>query len=246
MEIIRPSRDYCRTNHAPSERRQRGATLIEFTLVFIVLIFSIFCLVDLGRYFTVRVLLARAAASTLARAQIHPDLQIDFRTLTPASPAYISFLAARRTVLLSGINLATVAMNSPSADPDAMTTLVEYVMTDPVVSAPAPQPRIAADMLLLLPAQHAMVASTGEMIFHPTLTAPGDGFPRDINPTVSLNDILTFHPLVVEIRSSFKPMVPFFPSVIPLKIQVYGPYQRATSGLYPPSRSFPPSLPPLP
>jgi hypothetical protein len=220
---------------------QRGATMIEFALIIGILLLLVVGLIDIARYFTARALLNRAATFALAKAQIDPDFQIDLRTAMPATTPYTNFVKARLKIQNSALNLATLAINAPSTTP-AMTQLNQFQFWDPI--AVLPRPTYFSDILILLPGQHAIVVSSGEIIYHPTLCAVGDGCAYgDITAGTSFSQILLNHPVVVEARAEFRPLVPLLPTNLPLRIQVYGLFQKVSSALYPPSRSIPPSIP---
>ena len=115
-----------------------------------------------------------------------------------------------------------------------MTQLLEYQVWDPTVTLP--HPSYLSDVLILLPGQHAIITSTGERIYHPTLCAVGDGCVYgDITAGTAFSVVLLNHPVMVEVRAIFRPLMPFLPVQIPLKIQVYGLFQKVSSALYPPT-----------
>lgn len=219
---------------------ERGATMIEFCLIIGVLLTLVLGLIDIARYFTARALLNKAAVYALAKCQIEPDLQIDLRITPPATLPYTKFKAARQRIQTNALGLATMAINAPSSIP-AMTRLLQFQYWDPILLLP--RPTFFTDLLILLPGQHAIVSSSGEIVYHPTLCAVGDGCPRDINAAIPFYDILSKDPVYVEARAEFRPLLPVLPANLPLRIQVAGQFQKVSSALYPPSRPIPPSVP---
>jgi hypothetical protein len=214
------------------DQRSTGATLIEFafaSMVFFVIVLGFF---DLARYIAVLGMLNKSALNGLVIAQAYQGMDIDLRQLEICSgnhnnncleqdtEKYNQYKRAHELASNYAKSYATSALTSSSENLNAPAALKSFTTVLPHrFNLIAP---IASDVLILRPGEHGYFdESNGERkdIVHPTLCpadtsiACPDGVPR-ISANDSYSMLLREHPLYVELRTSFNPILPMLPRLV--------------------------------
>ena len=145
---------------------QRGATMVEFSLVAILLLFIVVTFIDLARIFLVQSLLTKGAQEGLALAEKIDNLSIDNEQLDAADAAlYADYTAARNAVVdAATARILAIIAERQDVAPDApvrlqLFTPVDFFNGTPQVTAPIPA-------LVLRPGDSG-TGYGGEVLNHP-------------------------------------------------------------------------------
>jgi hypothetical protein len=224
----------------PEADADAGATMVEFCIVAGLLVLFIFSIIDISRYVAIRALLTRGAESGVLLAQRMGDINVDLRGIDRSDPKYQAFLAARRKVIQTATALPLSSLVAPSGIPFA-TQLRSFSNVDPTADGPAPA--VQLDGAIIRPGEEAQIATSGEVIKHPTLCPPNSGCPYgDLSTSDGWAHVLENNPFVVQLQVKFTPILPIFGNQIIVDADSVGMFNMPQDSIFPPSGALPPSI----
>lgn len=189
-------------------RNERGVSLIQFALIFPLLMLIIMGFLDLARYFATLAVLNAGAERGLNQALKIANLDVDYRFKSPTDPEYLRFREARERIVAAAIVMprATIVGDTTSAD---QIRLRPITITDagftlaPGDIDPAPY---TAGAMVLRPGECAAVDGFGTRCNRSTLHLG----PTDPAPPTSPGELMKTHPVQVVLRAEMKSYLPFF------------------------------------
>ena len=189
-------------------RNERGVSMIQFALIFPLLMLIIMGFLDLARYFATLAVLNAGAERGLNQALKISNLDVDYRGKSPTDVEYLRFREARERVVNAAIVMprATIVGDTASAD---QIRLRPMTVTDagftlaPGDVDPAPY---TAGAMVLRPGECANVLGYGLRCNRDTLHLG----PTDPPPPTSPGELMKTHPVQVVLRAEMKSYLPFF------------------------------------
>ncbi len=187
-------------------RAVKGATLVEFAVVFPIFVVAVLGIVDVARLFAIQAILNKGADEGLAVASTIANLNVDFPGRRIDSSDYVSFREARfratdaavrlpRDTLLGGFNSSASAHLLEVRYADSGLRKNNPATPDPTASTSAAVIRPGDSPSVIYPDGSAVV------IQHPSLPVIAAG--------TRLDDLFEHHPIRVEVWASVTPLLPF-------------------------------------
>jgi hypothetical protein len=193
--------------------RERGATLLEFAIVFPTLFVLLIAIIDFSRLLLVGAILSKGAENGLNLAKKLPYLETDFRNKLPTDPDYQNFLNARRRVLFEAkrLPLSVIATDWNSAASGGV-KLLPFKMVDTGVDVGLgnPAPDLTYGAALIRPGEQVTFEhnASSHTVNHKTLPPIPDP------PSQSVENLVTGHPITVELRAQVDMWLPFLGTLI--------------------------------
>ncbi len=191
---------------------QRGATMIEGTLVLLLFLFVFLFFTDCARYLMTRSLLIRGAQDAVDLATRVPHFDIDLRNEpTGGSTNTARFLAARASVensALTGGAFSTLI--SPSSSGGGLIRLRQFTQADNYSNG---ELNPVSDVMILRPGESA--SSGSGWYHHPDRCAVGhaaDGCASPLIPRAtedSMQTLLRDYPIIVRMEADLQTIIPF-------------------------------------
>ncbi len=188
-------------------RDEHGIAIMEFAIVFPLLIIFIFGIVDFARYFTLQSILNKGAEDGARAAATMANLDIDLRGLTTADDDYIQFNEGRRRVLEAAqiYPLQTLVSDIDTPTPSK---LIPFYMTDSMLSLGGgqPAPVIRAGAALIRPGERVEFGeNTPYSWVENQLYPPGTG---GALPPQDMAMLMKEFPVEVHVRATLDLIIP--------------------------------------
>lgn len=220
----------------PPQHDVSGATLLEFLLVALVVVTMLVGIMDLSRYYSVRGALAKGAYDGLSVAKVIQDFTIDTANISnvdgpvASHPDYLKFNAAREQIISAAVSFPTHTFVPNNGE----SSLRTYQLFDGVRT-------LDTQVLVLRPGDAGSYDGTN--IYHPTICPQNmsecvSNGGRYRKPAESMEQLFRDHPIIVEMRASFSPVLPIF-GTLPVQAKAVG-YRELSR------RSLTQSLPAMP
>ena len=189
---------------------ESGATMIEFALVFPVLVILLLFFCDVARVIAVNALLTYAAEETMQQTLTMPNFDVDNRTADPNSPEYQRYLLARRRILQGATRFLLQTSLVTDGNTPSSAQLMQFTYGEPANRGGA-QPPVSADVAVLRPGERVRVgdAASAEFLEHNAYPYPGDGI---VEP--SMERLLGKLPIVVEFRARVQTFTPMLGDIV--------------------------------
>ncbi len=196
-------------------KADHGATMVEMSLVLLLLLMFVMGVVNVGRFMAIQAVLTRGAQESLNLAQKVDGIEVDTRKLAPTDPNYSRFTSSRAVVVNQAkrIPLSTLISDVPA---QSSAWLRPFQAFDDMAGDVTLTQNV--DVLLLRPGDSAKYTKSGHTYWkdHPTLCSPDSPTcAQPISPTDSYDQLLRTHPLKIELRAEVDL---FFPFNVPITV----------------------------
>ena len=186
---------------------ERGVALMQFAIVFPLLILFIFGVVDFARFFTLQSILNKGAEDGARAAATMPNLDIDLRGLTTADDDYKQFAEARRRVLTAAESYPESTLVT-DIDTPSPSKLIPFYMTDSALSLAAGEqpPIVRAGAALIRPGERVEFGETQPYTWiEHQLFPPGSG---GVLPPQNMAALMKEFPVEVHVRATLNMILP--------------------------------------
>jgi hypothetical protein len=183
-----------------------GATLVEFTLVFMILFSCIMAIIEVGRYALIKSLLQSAAHDALNYAQKVSDFDVDLREAS--NEQYNRFKQARASIVEVGSKLPRSFLND--FERDSVHRMSKFKNIDLVNATSRDSEDVS--ILVLRPGEYGYDEYAHEYVSHPTLCAPSGGTcaagVSRASSTQDWNELIYKQPIYVQVSAIYRTLIP--------------------------------------
>lgn len=189
-------------------RSNRGVAMMQFVIVFPLLIMFIFGIVDFARFFTLQSVLNKGAEDGARAAATMSNLDIDLRNLSTVDDDYVQYNEARRRVLEAAqvYPLQTLVSDIDTPSPSK---LIPFYMTDSMLNLGTGQsaPIIRSGAALIRPGERVEFGENTPYIWvENQLYSPGPG---GALPPQNMATLMKEFPVEVHVRATLDLIIPF-------------------------------------
>lgn len=186
-----------------------GASLVEFAIVFPLMMFILLSAIDLCRYMILQSLLNKAAHDGVMVAVKTPNLDIDLHGLSTTSKRYQAFAKARERVINAALHIPLSTMFEDEST-DGSNQLISFTMIDSEAQ-PDPDsgqaPAIRRSAALIRPGDRVILhTSEGDRPVY-NILVPNK---NDMPPRV----IMSYFPVIVQLNARMTTITPFLPNLM--------------------------------
>lgn len=186
-----------------------GASLLQFALVFPILMLFAVGFIDLARVLAIRGVLTKGAQDGLAVAMTVPNLDVDIKDLPTSDVEYSRYLEARRRVIAAatGLPLGTLLTNSGTP---SSARLLSFTYADP--NSAGPPSMTVFDGAMLRPGERVQITGSTppRYVGHGTVIPDPSGNP----PPQPQAMLMAREPILVELHAEVDFFLPFFDNIV--------------------------------
>ncbi len=188
---------------------ERGATIIQFVLIFPLLILIFAAIIDISLMFSVESLLDEAAHRAVQRAAVISNLDVNPNGARTSQYEYQRILLARTKSNASGIEFLqetkSVDVNFVSPNPQSQAKLLPLSYTQ--TGTAGPDTTITDGIMVLVPGDCLTVVSSGEIICNRETLGTNETYPP---PAQQPAFLMRRHPIMAVAVGQYDGYLPFF------------------------------------
>ena len=210
-------------------RKLRGSTVVEITLVFLTTLIILAGIIEGARYMFIRATMMYGAQRAAELASRIANFGDDPYTLATSDAAWSDYHRARARIITTALQIPKLILGASTDNSE--NKLISFAFSDGATTGSHPlrarYADISADVAIVRPGERYTSAYDGYVLNHPTAPAPYSSVAYESNG-------LATHPIVVEMRALYTPLLPFsFLKQKVIKVRALSfreiPYQSAVS-----------------
>ncbi|MCB0324918.1 MAG: pilus assembly protein [Bdellovibrionales bacterium] len=190
--------------------REQGATLVEFSLVALLLLSLLFTFLDFAHYLTLRAVMIKGAQDALEIALKTDQFQYELSEYSSTSDEYLNeFVPTRADIIAKAVSLPLATLASPEGS-GGLVELLTFSAEDRLSNTEVELSGMQA--LVLRPGDIAVETVSGLPVHHPYSKPAGE----------RMVDSMKSQPVIIQLRAKKKFFLPLFLNELPVNVTAVG------------------------